>query len=190
MYQSRILDLKLKCFLLISPAPKKEGQPDTTKMLPASRINENAIPEREGPPTDRNGNQVELDMLAADIAVGRYVCAGGLLGRRGNIRWSDRGNVYGFAPLLDVGDSLLDSRKAGIAESINAIIQDIQVEIRLRRIDGAEFHFLRRLDLAPARLKDEVRLPEGQLDLAGPRKARWHGCARPRDRFSHRGPCG
>lgn len=109
-------------------------------------------------------------MLAAGIAVGRDVCAGGLLGRRCDIRWSDRGNVYGFAPLLDVGDSLLDGRKAGIAESINAIIQDIQVEIRLRRIDGAEFHFLRRLDLAPARLKNEVRLRERQLDLAGREK--------------------
>ena len=92
-------------------------------MLPASRINENGPSRTEGPPTDRNVNQIELDMLAAGIAVGRDVCAGGLLGRRCDIRWSDRGNVYGFAPLLDVGDSLLDGRKAGIAESINAIIR-------------------------------------------------------------------
>ena len=53
-------------------------------------------------------NQIELDMLAAGIAVGRDACAGGLLGRRGDIRWNGGGLVHGFTLVLDIGNGLLD----------------------------------------------------------------------------------
>lgn len=44
------------------------------------------------------------------------------------------------------------------------------MEIRLGCVDGIEIHLLRRLNTALARLEDEVRLRECQLNLTGRKK--------------------
>ena len=102
-------------------------------------------------------------MLAAAGPIGRHVGTGRFLGRRNYVSWA----VLSIAPLLDIGNGLSGDGKTRVSKCTKATSQDITTGKRMRGIDGFEMHLIRRRLRAVKRLKNEVRLYERQLDLAG-----------------------
>lgn len=60
-------------------------------------------------------------MLAATIAIGRYIDASGLLGRRNYVSWA----VLSIAPLRDIGNGLSGDGKTRVAKCAKATSQDV-----------------------------------------------------------------
>ena len=119
-----IADTRLEIEMLLahfaSSKKKRVGQIHR-RCYPHRPSTRTALPEREGPPSDRGETKKALDMLAAAGPIGRHVGTGRFLGRRNYVSWA----VLSIAPLFDIGNGLSDDGKTMVSKCAKATSQDI-----------------------------------------------------------------